>query len=70
MGSTFEEVHPKQIAIANELFGVSEAEKAYAQEVVSAYEQAMKEGKAVILLNGQMIEHLHYERAKDTLSSR
>lgn len=62
-------VHPKQIAIANEVFGISEAEKTHARDIINAYETAMREGKAVILLNGKMIERLHYERANTLINA-
>lgn len=61
-------IHPKQIEIANAVFSPSEAELDEAREIVRAYEAAMRENKAVTLLNGRMIEALHYRRAQEILS--
>ncbi len=62
-------IHPKQVAIANEVFGITKEERGEAKAIIEAYEAAMAENKAVALLNGRMIEALHYERAKATLST-
>ncbi len=61
-------IHPKQIPVANAVFGPTPADIAEAEAIIAAYEQAMQEGKAVTLLNGRMIERLHYERAQETLA--
>lgn len=62
-------IHPKQIAVANAVFGPTEADMNEAGAIIAAYEQAMQEGKAVTLLDGRMIERLHYERAKEVLEA-
>ncbi len=61
-------VHPQQIAVANAAFSPSDAQKTQARAIIDAYEAAMAEHKAVILLDGQMIERLHYERAKSIIN--
>lgn len=63
-------IHPKQIDVANEVFGISAAELAEAQAIITAYEAAMAEQKAVTLLNGRMIERLHYDRARELVGIR
>lgn len=61
-------IHPKQIAAAHAVFGPTEADIKEAKEIISAYEQAMAEGKAVMLLGTRMIERLHYDRAQEVLA--
>lgn len=56
-------IHPSQIEVANRIFSPSDAEIHQAQRIVEAYEQAMQNHKAVTLLDGSMIEQLHYDRA-------
>lgn len=60
-------IHPSQIEVANRIFLPSEDELAHARAIIAAYEAAMAENKAVTLLNGQMIERLHYDRSKALL---
>lgn len=61
-------IHPKQIAMANEVFGPGAAEVAHAQAVLAAWDSAVAEGKAVAVLNGKLVEVLHAEEAKRTLA--
>ena len=62
-------IHPKQIAIANEVFGPSEQEFEEAREIIALYErEAIDKHKAVCLMGSRMIERLHYNRAKELLS--
>jgi len=59
-------IHPSQIAPANQAFGPQPAEIAQAQKIIAAWEQAPNSG--VITLDGQMIEALHVEEARQTLA--
>jgi citrate lyase subunit beta/citryl-CoA lyase len=61
-------IHPRQIAPANELFGVSEAEAANAREIVQAWETARNEGHGITVLNGHLIEQLHVDEAERLLA--
>ena len=60
-------IHPRQIAAANEIFGVSESEAASAREIVSAWESARDEGHGVTVVNGKLIEQLHVDAAQRAL---
>lgn len=61
-------IHPKQVDIINETFSPSEEDIAHAHAVISTYKDAMREDRAVAVLeNGQMIERLHYDRAREVL---
>lgn len=61
-------IHPKQIDIANEVFGPSAADVAHAQAVISAWEQAQAEGKGVVVVDGKLVENLHVDEARRTLA--
>jgi citrate lyase subunit beta/citryl-CoA lyase len=56
-------IHPAQIAIANEAFGVSEGAAAEALAIVAAFAAPENAGKAVIDLRGRMVEKLHADQA-------
>ena len=61
-------IHPSQIALANEYFGPSPQEIAEAQERIMAYEEAIKSGAGIAVLNGKLIEELHIQDAKRILA--
>jgi citrate lyase subunit beta/citryl-CoA lyase len=61
-------IHPRQIAAANELFGVSAAAAAAAREIVQAWETARTAGHGITVLNDRLIEQLHVEEAERTLA--
>jgi malyl-CoA/(S)-citramalyl-CoA lyase len=49
-------IHPSQIDLANEVFTPSEAEVGKARRVVDAMQQAAKEGKGAVSLDGRLID--------------
>jgi len=57
-------IHPKTLEIANEVFGPSQDDVAYARRIIEAHSNAEKEGKGVVLLDNKLIENLHVENAK------
>lgn len=61
-------IHPKQVEIANQVFAPTEAEVEHARKVMIAWEQAQQEGKGVVVVNGKLVENLHYEEAKRLLA--
>ena len=61
-------IHPNQIAAANDAFGPSTAEISEAKERISAYEEAIRTGAGIAILNGKLIEELHIQEAKRILS--
>jgi citrate lyase subunit beta/citryl-CoA lyase len=56
-------VHPAQIDPANQAFGVTVAQETQARAIVEAFAQSDNAGKAVIVLDGAMVERLHLEQA-------
>lgn len=57
-------LHPKTVAGANEIFGPSDEEIAWAHKITQAHEAALAEGKGVTLVDGQLVEGLHVEEAQ------
>jgi citrate lyase subunit beta/citryl-CoA lyase len=61
-------IHPSQLDPCNEVFAPSAEEVAAAEEIIAAYEEAEREGRGVVTVNGRMIENLHVETARRTLA--
>jgi malyl-CoA/(S)-citramalyl-CoA lyase len=49
-------IHPSQVMLANELFTPSDAEVKKAHRIIEAMEQAQKEGKGAVSLDGRLID--------------
>ncbi len=61
-------IHPRQLAVANEIFAPTEADVHEARTIIAAWEQARQEGKGVTVVNGKLVENLHVEQAHRTLA--
>ena len=61
-------IHPKTVPVANEVFAPSEAEVAQAKKIIAAHAEATAAGKGVVLLDGKLIENLHVEMARRTMT--
>lgn len=61
-------IHPAQVACANRIFAPSAKEIHEAREIVEAFEKAEALGQGVAVLNGRIVENLHAETAKRTLT--
>ena len=62
-------IHPAQIDVCNRVFSPSEDELRHARRVITAYEQARQEGRAVATLDGRLIEELHVRSARRIVDS-
>lgn len=60
-------IHPKQIAGANEAYAPSTADLARARRIVDAHRVAAAEGKAVVVVDGRLVEALHVREAERIL---
>ena len=49
-------IHPGQVALANEVFSPSEAEVTKAKRILEAMDQAKREGKGAVALDGRLID--------------
>ena len=61
-------IHPAQLAIANAAFAPTEEEIALARRQIEAFEAATAQGKGVAVVDGRIVENLHVETARSTLS--
>ncbi len=61
-------IHPAQVAICNAAFGPTEADIDLARRQIAAYDAAIAEGQAVVVVDGKIVENLHIETAKATLA--
>ncbi|PJK28070.1 HpcH/HpaI aldolase/citrate lyase family protein [Minwuia thermotolerans] len=61
-------IHPSQVGPCNEVFSPTEAQLESAARIVAGFEEAQREGKGVVTVDGRMIENLHVEQAKKRLA--
>jgi malyl-CoA/(S)-citramalyl-CoA lyase len=61
-------IHPSQIALANEVFTPSDAEVARAQRILDAMNQAAKEGRGAVSLDGKLIDIASIKMAETLLN--
>ncbi|MCU4651231.1 CoA ester lyase [Roseibacterium sp. SDUM158016] len=61
-------IHPAQIAIANAAFAPSQDELDLARRQIEAYEEALREGQGVAVVDGKIVENLHVDTARATLA--
>lgn len=61
-------IHPSQISPSNKIFSPTPEEMAYAAGVIDAAEQAAREGKAVSVFHGKMIDPPLLGRARKIVS--
>ena len=61
-------IHPGQVDIANDVWAPSEADVEHARKVIAAFNEAVREGRGVITVDGRMIENLHVANAQRTLA--
>ena len=57
-------IHPSQIDTANRIFGIEESALLRAKQITRIWTDALSTGKGVAVMNGQLIEKLHYEEAQ------
>jgi citrate lyase subunit beta/citryl-CoA lyase len=61
-------VHPTQVDVANRVWAPSDDEVAHARTVVEAFEEAARDGRGVVTVDGRMVENLHRDNALRTLA--
>jgi citrate lyase subunit beta/citryl-CoA lyase len=60
-------IHPDQISVAHEMFAPNKAEMEWARKVCDIYVASTKKGKGATVVDGKMIDEVHYKRAKALL---
>lgn len=61
-------IHPAQIGVANAVFAPDADEVDLARRQIAAFEDAMRDGKAVAVVDGRIVENLHIATARATLA--
>ena len=57
-------IHPRQIEPANRVFAPSAEELARARRIIAAHDEALREGKGVVVVDGRLVENLHVAEAR------
>ena len=60
-------IHPDQIPLTHETFAPNKAEVEWARKVCDTYVASTKKGKGATVVDGKMIDEVHYKRAKALL---
>ena len=61
-------IHPAQVPVVNEEYGVSPADADRARRLLAAFEQALAEGKGAVAFEGTMVDLPVAERARALLA--
>jgi citrate lyase subunit beta/citryl-CoA lyase len=61
-------IHPRQVAIANEIFAPAASDVDWARRVIAAHAEAVGRGHGVVVLDGRLIENLHVDDARRVLA--
>lgn len=62
-------IHPKQIAMANSVFGPSADEVAHAHRLVAAHKEALAAGKGITVVDSRLVESLHVREAERLIAA-
>jgi citrate lyase subunit beta/citryl-CoA lyase len=57
-------IHPSQVGPCNEIFAPSASEVEQARRIISGFAEAEAAGKAVVVVDGKLVESLHVENAR------
>ena len=63
-------IHPAQIEVTNTAFAPTQSEIDLAERQIAAYEESMKSGQGVAVVDGQIVENLHVVAAQRILAKR
>ena len=61
-------IHPSQVEPCNEIFSPTEEEVVWSRKIIDAFGQAENETKGVIVVEGRMVERLHFAMAQRTVA--
>jgi citrate lyase subunit beta/citryl-CoA lyase len=57
-------IHPNQISLANDIFGISDEDFSKAETIIAAFREPENKELGVIQIAGEMVERLHLEMAE------
>ena len=61
-------IHPSQVALANEVFTPADTEVERAERILQAMEEAAKEGKGAVSLDGRLIDAASIRMAENLMT--
>ena len=61
-------VHPSQVEPCNEVWAPTPEQVEHARRVITAFDEAVADGRGVVTVDGRMIENLHVDNARRTLA--
>ena len=61
-------IHPRQIEPANNVFGPTAEDVAWARRIIDAHTEGSAKGQGVVVVDGKLIENLHVAEARRTLA--
>ena len=61
-------IHPSQITIANAVFAPSDHDIERANNIITAWNEALARGDGLCVLDGKLVENLHAEEASRTIA--
>lgn len=61
-------IHPRQIDVANRLFGPDAEEIAWARAAIEAFDLPQNGGKGAVRIGSEMVERLHLDQARHILA--
>jgi citrate lyase subunit beta/citryl-CoA lyase len=60
-------IHPSQVGSCNEIFSPTQEEVEWSRKIIDAFGQPENEHKGVIVVDGHMVERLHFAMAQRTV---
>jgi len=61
-------IHPSQVEPCNRVFAPSAEQIARSRKIIDAFDEATREGRGVVTVDGRLIENLHVEDARRILA--
>jgi citrate lyase subunit beta / citryl-CoA lyase len=61
-------IHPSQVGPCNEAFSPTPDEVVAAERIIAAFEEAARDGRGVVTVDGRMVENLHVDEARRVLA--
>lgn len=63
-------IHPEQLAVVHDVFNTHQRAVEKAERIVAAFEEALREGKASIQVDGEFVDYPVYYRAQQVIGLR
>ncbi|MDB5703834.1 MAG: CoA ester lyase [Sphingomonas bacterium] len=60
-------LHPSNVAVVNEVYSLSDADRDYYEGMITAFAEAEASGKAAVMYRGEHVDIAHVETARETL---